>query len=150
MIRGRMVHNGRKCELVNSFYSTSEDNSYFRVLKRFEFGNESSLSLLMICTCVCYLCCCLSGFQGKSTVHWYQEVNFIFRVVVSVMTQGEEGRLTGIREGIEGDERGEMETGGGDGQMVSSLLARVLTDSLIVAQGTPTQMETEIVKHKQR
>jgi hypothetical protein len=40
------------------------------------------------------------------------------------MTQGEEGGLTGIREGIEGDEFGEMEVGGEDGRTSSPLLGR--------------------------
>ena len=76
------------------------------------------------------------------------EVNFIFRVVVSFMAQGEEGSLTGIREGNEGDEFGEMEAGPADGRMGqrSPLLGRALDDSLLAAQGTPSvvQMETEI------
>ena len=38
------------------------------------------------------------------------------------MTQGEEGSLAGIREGIEGDEFGEVEAEGGDGRMASPLL----------------------------
>jgi hypothetical protein len=62
------------------------------------------------------------------------------------MTQGEEGGLTGIREGIEGDEFGEMEAGGGDGRTASPLLGRALDDSLLAVQGTPAQMEAEIAK----
>jgi hypothetical protein len=45
------------------------------------------------------------------------EVNFIFRVVVSFMAQGEEGSLAGIREGDEREEFGEMEVGPTDGRM---------------------------------
>ena len=76
------------------------------------------------------------------------EVNFIFRVVVSFMAQGEEGSLAGIREGNEGDEFGEMEAGPADGRMGqrSPLLGRALDDSLLAAQGTPSvvQMEAEV------
>ena len=59
-----------------------------------------------------------------------------------------EGNLTGIREGIEGDEFGEMETGSVDGRLVSPLLVRVLDDSLLAAQDTPSpaQIEIEMVR----
>jgi hypothetical protein len=64
------------------------------------------------------------------------------------MDQGEEGSLTGIREGNEGDEFGEMESGPADGRMDqrSPLLGRSLDDSWRSAQVTPSvvQMEAEI------
>ena len=64
------------------------------------------------------------------------------------MAQGKEGSLTGIREGNEGDEFGEMEAGPPDGRMGqrSPLLGRALDDSLLAAQGTPSvaQMEAEM------
>jgi hypothetical protein len=50
-------------------YSRGLGNSYFRVLKSFEFANESSLSLLPICARACCRGCGLSGFQRQSTVH---------------------------------------------------------------------------------
>ena len=60
------------------------------------------------------------------------------------MTQGEEGSLTVIGEGIEGDEFGEMEVGPADGRMVSPLLVCALDDSLRVAQDTPSPAQIEI------
>ena len=68
------------------------------------------------------------------------------------MAQGEEGNLVVIREGNEGDEFGEMESGPTDGRLVSPLLVCVLDDSLLAEQGTPTpvQIETEIVRRSDR
>jgi hypothetical protein len=47
------------------------------------------------------------------------------------MAQGEEGSLTVIREGVGGEEFGEMESGSADERLVSPLLGRELDDSLL-------------------
>ena len=50
-------------------YSTSEDNLYFRILKRFEFPNELSLSLLPICTRRMLAVLWLEQISRAATVH---------------------------------------------------------------------------------
>ena len=50
-------------------YSTSEDNLYFRILKRFEFPNELSLSLLPICTRRMLAVLWLERISRAATVH---------------------------------------------------------------------------------
>jgi hypothetical protein len=77
-----------------------------------------------------------------------RKVNFMFRVVVSFMAQGEEGGLTVIREDVGGEEFGEMEAGSVDERLVSPLLGCALDDSLLAAQSTPNraQMEVEIAR----